>query len=333
MSLLEVRDLTAYYIVGHRKEKVLSDVNIRVEKGERVAVVGESGSGKTTLASIIVRLESENLKIEKGEVLYRGVNLLSAEDKELEELRGKEISVVFQNPSASLDPLYTVGEQIAEALREHGYGKSEAKAEAIELLRSVGIPNPEKRYNSYPHQLSGGQKQRVAIAIAIALRPKLLVADEPTSALDVSTQTQIIELLNSLTREYGTSLLLITHDIGVAYDASDRMIVMYGGRVMEAGKTEEVVSAPAHPYTQYLLYSVPMGRSSIKIWSGNVRTTMRSGNGISNKGCPFYGKCASPAKKCSYEPPGKVIVGKEGREVYCWKIIEEEVLMAGGRGI
>ncbi|MEM3285395.1 MAG: ATP-binding cassette domain-containing protein, partial [Fervidicoccaceae archaeon] len=158
MSLLRIRDLTAYYFLGRKREKVLSDIELSIERRERIAVVGESGSGKTTLASIITRMEAENLEIASGEVLFEGRDLLKASESELREIRGKEISVVFQNPSSSLDPLYPVGEQIAEVFREHGYGKSEAKSEAVELLRSVGIPNPERSYFSYPHQLSGGQK-------------------------------------------------------------------------------------------------------------------------------------------------------------------------------
>lgn len=315
MSLLEIRELNASYVLGKKKERVLRRVNLNIERGERVAVVGESGSGKSTLASLILRLEPENLEIESGKIIFEGIDLLSASEDELEKIRGKGISVVLQNPSSSLDPLYPVGEQIAEALREHGYGKEEAKSEAIELLRSVGIPNPEKRYNSYPHQLSGGQKQRVAIAIAIAMRPKLVVADEPTSALDVSTQTQIIELLNSLTREHGTSLLLITHDIGVAYDASDRIAVMYGGMMMEVGRTEEVVRSPIHPYTSYLLSSIPAGRSNLKRIAFETRKT-QSYNGSQSLGCPFFAKCSIATEKCSRETP--YIASIEGREVSCW---------------
>ncbi|MEM3229082.1 MAG: ABC transporter ATP-binding protein [Fervidicoccaceae archaeon] len=328
MSLLRIRDLTAYYFLGRKREKVLSDIELSIERRERIAVVGESGSGKTTLASIITRMEAENLEIASGEVLFEGRDLLKASESELREIRGKEISVVFQNPSSSLDPLYPVGEQIAEVFREHGYGKGEAKSEAVELLRSVGIPNPERSYFSYPHQLSGGQKQRVAIAIAIALRPKLLVADEPTSALDVSTQTQIIDLLNTLSREYGTSLLLITHDIGVAYDASDRMVVMYGGRIMEIGRTEKIVESPLHPYTSYLLSSVPIGKNVKRIWKRERRAFSQSSNGFSMEGCPFSPRCPLPSERCSLSaPPLKEI---DGRSVYCWKAESEVILNAWG---
>ncbi|MGB9725534.1 MAG: ABC transporter ATP-binding protein [Fervidicoccaceae archaeon] len=323
MRLLEIEDLSASYLIGKRKEKVLKKVNLSINRGERVAIVGESGSGKSTLASILLRLEPENLLIESGKVLFEGIDLISAGEEELEKVRGRGISVILQNPSSSLDPLYTVGEQISEALRENGYGKDEAKREAVELLRSVGIPNPEKRYNSYPHQLSGGQKQRVAIAIAIALRPKLIVADEPTSALDVSTQTQIIELLNGLTREYRTSLLLITHDIGVAYDASDRIVVMYGGMVMEEGKTEEVVREPIHPYTSYLLSSIPLGNSGIKSLKMEASRRILQGNGSFAEGCPFYNKCPLSSERCSKEAPRRILVGN--RAISCWKAEAEVV--------
>ncbi|MEM0106441.1 MAG: ABC transporter ATP-binding protein [Zestosphaera sp.] len=312
MTLLKVRNLHASYTLGRSRIKVLNDVTFEVGESERVAVVGESGSGKSTLALIMARLNDDNLIVEGGEVRYRGLNILDLNEGELARLRGREIGVVLQNPSTSLNPLYPVGEQIAEALRAHGYSRGEAFEEAVRLLERVGIPEAERRYRSYPHQLSGGMKQRVAVAIAVALRPKLLIADEPTSALDVSIQAQILDLLKELSTEHRTALILITHDIGVAYDISEKVLVMYGGMVAEFGSSEGVLREPLHPYTKYLMNSLTNG-----LKEGLGRPANNARNGFKDAGaCPFSVKCEHASEGvCGGEMPRQRLVG--GRLVAC----------------
>jgi len=314
MNLLEVRSLRASYVVGKARIRVIDNVSFTVNEGERVAVVGESGSGKSTLALILCKLHDQNLVIEGGEIRYRGVNLLELGSDELRKLRGSEIAMVFQNPSTSLNPVYPVGEQVAEALRERGYSRSEAREIAVKLLERVGIPEARRRYSHYPHQLSGGMKQRVMIAMAIALKPKLLIADEPTSALDVSIQAQILELLKELSQECGTAILLITHDIGVAYDVSSKLIVMYAGKVVEVGSTADIVKEPLHPYTYYLLASIPRGRKGeyeLKVLEGYVPDLLNP-----PPGCRFHPRCPNAINGlCNIrEPP---VTHVNGRLVAC----------------
>lgn len=313
--LLKVENLTASYRGRKGSNMVLNKVGFELFEGEKVAIVGESGSGKSTLAAVISRLMPANLVIESGRVLYKGKDILSMDDSEFDALRGREISIVLQNPSTSLDPLYPVGDQIAEALIENGMDKKEAREEAIRLMEMVGIPQPKKRYKAFPHQLSGGQKQRIAIAIALSLKPKLLIADEPTSALDLSTQTQIIELLKKFTTEFKTALILITHDIGIAHDISDRIIVMYGGEIMEIGETREVISSPMHPYTQHLLASVPADLNVKKLPPKSVGENGLSQT-VSSIGCPFRHRCPLAEDPCYETAPELLSIGS--RKVACF---------------
>ena len=284
--ILKVRELSAAYITRRGFVRALNEVELEVAEGERVAIVGESGSGKTTLATIITRLEPPNLRVTGGSVLYKKRDLLRMSEDELRELRRTEISVIFQNPGESLNPLYTVGAQVIEALRARGVkGRGRLWEEAVELLRRVNLPQPERIMASYPHELSGGQKQRVAIAIAMAKNPRLLVADEPTTALDVSVQARILELLARINRETGVTQILITHDIGVAHDFADRIAVMYGGRVVEMGETHEVIENPMHPYTQHLVSSIPRGTD---LPPGGAETLDYS---LPERGCPYMPRC------------------------------------------
>jgi len=314
-TILEVRDLSAGYVTRKGYVPALRNASLKVSRGERVAIVGESGSGKSTLASIITRLEPKNLVTESGEVLYKGVDLLKLGSKELRRLRGKEIAVVFQNPSESLNPLYKVGHQVAEALALDGLRGKELKAKVLDLLRKVRLPDPERIYRSYPHELSGGQKQRVAIAIAISRRPELLVADEPTTALDVSVQAKILDLLIRLNEEEGMTEVLVTHDIGVAYDFAHRVIVMYAGRVVEEGTAEEVIKNPLHPYTKHLINSLPK--------AGELPSVeMRALTRIGGRGCPYAPRCPIAIEGlCDAAEPEPVRVG--GRSVACHAVAKD----------
>lgn len=306
-NILEIRNLTASYVTRKGKVTALKNVSLKVREGERLAIVGESGSGKSTLASIITRLEPKNLIVETGEVLYRGIDILRLNRKELRKIRGKEIATVFQNPSESLNPLYTVGNQIIEALRLEGLkNKVVLKNRAIALLQKVKIPTAERIFHSYPHELSGGQKQRVAIAIAISRSPRLIVADEPTTALDVSVQSRILELLVRLNEEGGATEILITHDIGVANDFADRVVVMYAGRIVEDGSTAEVIQNPLHPYTKHLLNSIPR---TGELPPGTDETLVSE---IPEKGCPYAPRCPKAIKNvCDRsEPPLKEVLGR-----------------------
>ncbi|MEM4601801.1 MAG: ABC transporter ATP-binding protein, partial [Desulfurococcaceae archaeon] len=233
--LLEIKNLSARYVVGSSSIKVLRSVNLKITRGEKIVVVGESGSGKSTLASLIVRLEPDNLVLDSGTALYKFngqyIDLLKADDKLLSKIRGKEISMVFQNPSTSLNPVYTIGFQVSEALKLEKLAKGQLQEKIGGLLKTVKLPDPLRIARSYPHQLSGGQKQRAMIAIAISRTPKLIITDEPTSSLDVSVQAEILDLLRDINKR-GSSIMMITHDIGVAYDFADLVVVMYGGMIV-----------------------------------------------------------------------------------------------------
>ncbi len=256
--LLDVRNLSIAFDVKGKKYRAVDHVSFSMEAGETVAIVGESGCGKTMTALSLLRLIPDGGSMESGEILLQGTNLVSLSASKMREVRGKEIAMIFQEPMTSLNPVFTVGEQIAEAIRIHRkQNRSRAKSEAIEAMRRVQIPAPELRYDDYPHQLSGGMRQRIMIAIALACDPRLLIADEPTTALDVTIQLQILELLREIQRERKMSILLITHDLGVVAEVADRVLVMYAGEVVESATVEELFSEPLHPYTRALYRSLP----------------------------------------------------------------------------
>ncbi|HRK19908.1 MAG TPA: ABC transporter ATP-binding protein [Hyphomicrobiaceae bacterium] len=261
-TLVRVRDLAIAFGQGQSKRTVVEDVSFTIKRGETVALVGESGSGKTVSAMSILRLLSyPNASHPKGEIFFEGQDLLSAPDSVLREVRGRRISVIFQEPMTSLNPLHTIESQVTEILMVHqGLSQEAAREQMLVLLRRVGIPNPEQRITAYPHQLSGGQRQRVMIAMALANKPDLLIADEPTTALDVTIQAQILELLEELQRETGMAMLLITHDLGIVRKLAERVYVMQHGRIVEEAPTERLFTAPQHPYTRHLIASEPKGR-------------------------------------------------------------------------
>lgn len=258
-KILEVKDLHVSFNTYAGEVKAVRGVNFTVGKGESVAIVGESGCGKSVTAQTIMKLiPMPPGEIKKGQILFQGEDIVNKTNKQMESIRGKDIGMIFQDPMTSLNPTMSIGRQIMEGLIKHqGMSKIEAKERAIEMLRLVGIPMPEKRVDQYPHEFSGGMRQRAMIAIALACEPKLLIADEPTTALDVTIQAQIMDLMRDLQKKTGTSIILITHDLGVVAESCDRVVVMYAGEVIETGTVNEIFYNPQHPYTKGLLKSVP----------------------------------------------------------------------------
>jgi len=257
-AVLQIDDLAVSYRNAHEVRRVVHNVSLQVQPGEVVALVGESGSGKTTTAQAVIGLLAENGHLESGTIRINGTDIAGWSQKQLDTIRGRKISLIPQDPTSSLNPVKTIGAQVAEVLQIHQRGRrKEIEARVIELLTRVGITQPELRAKQYPHELSGGMRQRVLIAIAIALRPNLIIADEPTSALDVTVQKRILDLIDELRREYGTAVLLVTHDLGVAADRANRLVVMKNGRIQEQGQTEEVLARPRSEYTRKLLADAP----------------------------------------------------------------------------
>ena len=259
MNLLDVKNLKTYFYSDAGVNKAVDDVSFSIPQGKTVCIVGESGSGKSITSLSIMGLIDAPGKIESGEIIFNGVDFLKLSEREMRSVRGRDVSMIFQEPMTSLNPSYTVGYQIDEALRLHQkhLNKKERFEKVVESLDLVGIPDPREKYREFPFKLSGGQRQRVMIAIAMACEPKLLIADEPTTALDVTIQAQVLELMNKLQKEKGTSLLFITHDLGVVSKVADEVIVMYKGHIVEKASAKELFTDPRHPYTQALLHSIP----------------------------------------------------------------------------
>lgn len=268
-KLLVVNDLRVDFKTHNGVVKAIRGASFELYQGETLAIVGESGSGKSVTTKVLMGILAKNGTITNGEVLYKGTDLCQISNKQFIQFRGKEIAMIFQDPMTSLNPTMTVGKQIREAVMEHTkLNRKAAKIRAIELIELVGIVNPVERYKQYPHQLSGGMRQRIVIAIALACEPKILIADEPTTALDVTIQAQILELIKSLQKQIGLSIIFITHDLGVVANMADRVAVMYAGKIVEYGTVEEIFNAPAHPYTWGLLSSVPdMANKEIDLYS------------------------------------------------------------------
>jgi len=267
MALLEVKNLRTQFQTRAGLVRAVDDVSLQLDRGELLGLVGESGCGKSMTALSIMRLIAPPGRIVDGQILFDGKDLLKLSDGEMRDMRGDDIAMIFQDPMTSLNPVFTVGEQIGEALRLHRkISRKEARLATIEAMREVAIPDPGRRLNDYPHQLSGGMRQRVMIAMALACNPKLLIADEPTTALDVTIQAQILELLNELRKQRELAVLLITHDLGVVAEVADRVAVMYTGRIVEESPVDELFARPKHPYTEGLLRSVPTlsGADAIK---------------------------------------------------------------------
>ena len=257
-KILEVKNLEISFDTFAGKVQAIRGVDFYLNKGETLAIVGESGSGKSVTSRSIMKLLSSNASIDRGEILFKGENLVHKTEKEMQKIRGKEIAMIFQDPMTSLDPTMPIGKQVAESLKKHNkLSMKESLKVALELLNLVGIPNAERRMKNYPHQFSGGQRQRIVIAIALICYPHILIADEPTTALDVTIQAQILELLKDIQARIDTSIIFITHDLGVVANVADRVAVMYGGKIVEVGTSEEIFYHPQHPYTWGLLGSMP----------------------------------------------------------------------------
>ncbi len=306
-NLLEARDVTVSYLSSDGSHTALDRVSFSLGKGESVGLVGESGSGKTTLGLSILRLLPQNAVYGAGSILYDGKDLLSMDEKSISRVRGKDISIVFQDPLASLDPLFTVGYQIAETVRAHrpGIGKAELGTIVISIMEAAGLAGAESLQHRYPHELSGGMRQRVMIAIALVNNPVLLIADEPTTALDVTIQAQIIDLLKRAKQQYSLTILLITHDLGVAYELVDRFIIMYGGVIVEQGHREEIFAKPYHPYTKALLMAIPElmdiavhNPHRLSAIPGAVRPHYDK-----YRGCRFYDRCSYRTPECLDKDP------------------------------
>ena len=301
-NLLTVKDLRTSFYDGKLKMEAVRGIDFTVQRGEILGIVGESGSGKSVMVKSILGIIPNNAKVDAGEIILDGKHIEGLSKKEKRAIRGRDIAMIFQDPMTALNPLKKAGDHLVELLiRVRGMKKKEAKLEAIGLLKMVGIPSPETRVNQYPHEFSGGMRQRVLIAMALACNPKLLIADEPTTALDVTIQAQILELLKTLQKENDMSVVLITHDLGVVATICSRILVMYGGMVMEEGLAHEIFYAPKHPYTKALLNSIP------RVDGEKTRLKPIKGSAPSLEdiaaGCPFADRCEFAMKKCFTEMP------------------------------
>ena len=317
-ALLELQNLSTHYVSakGTRVVRAVEDVSLRIAAGETLGIVGESGSGKSTLALSILRLLPPAARIPSGRMLFEGEDLLQKSDAEMRRVRGKRIAMILQDPMASLNPLFTIGDQVAEPIRVHeGATRASAWARARDLLKSVRIPSPQARLSQYPHEMSGGMRQRIVGAIGISCEPRLLIADEPTTSLDLTIQAQYLNLLRELQRAHGLALIFITHNLGIVAKMCDQLAVMYAGRVVEQGPVRQIFKAPAHPYTRALLSSIP------RMSDGRQRLTAIDGQppdlSALPPGCAFAPRCSSAFDPCrAAEPPE--VVGVENSRVRCW---------------
>ena len=303
-NLLEVKDLKMYFHTRDGVVKAVNGVSYTLPKGHTIGIVGESGSGKSVTALTMMGLiPMPPGRIEGGQVIFKGRDILSLPDEEVRKIRGNEIAMVFQDPMTSLNPVYRVGRQLAEPLMLHmGMNKKQAWARAVELLRLVGIPHPEQRVRDYPHQFSGGMRQRVMIAMALACDPDILIADEPTTALDVTIQAQIIELMQEIQKRTGSAIIMITHDLGVVADIADTVLVMYAGKAVEFGTTEDVYGAPRHPYTWGLMASLPRADMTEKSPLQPIKGSPPSLVDLP-EGCSFHPRCPYATDRCRIEVP------------------------------
>lgn len=321
--ILDVKGLKTVFRTRGGEVHAVNEVDFHLRTGELLGVVGESGSGKSvTMMSLLRLLPSPPAEMRDGAVMFGGQNLLDISDEELRQVRGSKIGFIFQDPMTSLNPVYTIGYQLAEPLRAHlGMNKTEARARSIELLQLVGIPDPERRLKDYPHQFSGGMRQRVMIAIALACDPKVLIADEPTTALDVTIQAQIIELVKDLRRKLGMAIIWITHDLGVIAGIADRVMVMYAGQVVEEGPVDEIFKDPRHPYTQALLKTVPAVRGAradkLQVIEGQPPIMMAAPSA-----CSFRNRCAHAYGRCEEANPELTAAGAPGHRAACFLLDE-----------
>ena len=329
-NILSVQNLHTSFHTDKGEVKAVNGVTFNLEKGKILGIVGESGSGKSVTAYSIMRILEKNGRITEGKILYKGQDIAEFSEKQMREFRGKCCSIIFQDPMTSLNPVFTVGNQLKEAIELHTDRKGkEAEARAIEMLTLVGVNEPEKRVKQYPYELSGGMRQRVMIAMALACEPDILIADEPTTALDVTIQAQILELMQSLQKKLGMAIIMVTHELGVIADMCDEIIVMYGGRVCERGTAEDIFYRPHHEYTKGLLRSIPnvdrIGEKLIPIPGTPINLLNMP------KGCAFCPRCEEAMKICIEEQPPEMQM-PDGHFASCWlnvkAAMEEE---KGGR--
>jgi oligopeptide/dipeptide ABC transporter ATP-binding protein len=316
--LLRLENLSTHYVSaqGSRVVKAVDEVSLSLEAGQTLGIVGESGSGKSTLALTMLRVLPPAARIVGGRILFEGEDLVAKSDAEMREIRGKRIAMVLQDPMASLNPLFSIGNQVAEPIRVHNRTpRSTAWAKARELLKAVRIPSPETRLRQFPHEMSGGMRQRIVGAIGISCEPRLLIADEPTTSLDLTIQAQYLNLLRELQREHGLALIFITHNLGIVAKMCDQLAVMYAGRLVESGSVSRVFNAPAHPYTKALLSSIPrMGDRSHRLTAiaGQPPDLAKLG-----RGCAFAQRCPQAVDRCRDEAPPALPLA-DGHLARCW---------------
>ena len=328
-TILSVKNLHTSFRTDNGEVMAVNGVSFNLEKGKILGIVGESGSGKSVTAYSIMQILEKNGRITEGEVLYKGQDITKYTEKQMRDFRGKCCSIIFQDPMTSLNPVFTVGNQLREAIELHTNRKGkEAEARAVEMLTLVGVNEPEKRVKQYPYELSGGMRQRVMIAMALACEPDILIADEPTTALDVTIQAQILELMQELQKKLGMAIIMVTHDLGVIADMCDEIIVMYGGRVCERGTAEDIFYRPRHEYTKGLLRSIPnvdrIGEKLIPIPGTPINLLNMP------KGCAFCPRCENAMKICIEQVPPEMQM-LDGHYAACWLNVKEEML-AGQKG-
>lgn len=319
--LLQVEQLSVGFTNGEKSVRVIDDLSFSLEKGETLGIVGESGSGKSVTSLAIMGLLPVNTARVSGRVLLGGEDLLALPARKMQDIRGNKLSMIFQEPMTSLNPIKTCGEQIMEPMFLHQHiHKKEAKEKAIDLLRLCGIPDPEQRFHEYPHQMSGGMRQRVMIAMALACNPQLLIADEPTTALDVTIQAQILELMKDIKRRQSMSIIMITHDLGIVADFCDRVLIFYTGQVVESAPVKELFSTPLHPYTQGLIRALPKISEDVERLEA-IEGMVPDADEMP-KGCHFHPRCPYAVERCRQEAPPLMDLGG-GRCVRCFKVMEE----------
>ncbi len=328
--LLSVQDLHTTFRTDSGEVQAVNGVSFNLNPGEILGIVGESGSGKSVTAYSVMQILADNGKIKSGHILYKGEDLTTWSEKQMSHFRGKCCSIVFQDPMTSLNPVFTIGSQLGEAIRLHTNRRGkQVRERAIEMLELVGINEPEKRIKQYPFELSGGMRQRVMIAMALACEPDILIADEPTTALDVTIQAQILELMQDLQKKLGMAVILVTHDLGVIADMCDNIIVMYGGRICERGTAREIFYNPKHEYTKGLLRSIPSVNNMKKKLVPIAGTPINMLN--LPAGCAFCTRCDAAMKICLTEHPDELTIN-ENHKAACWVNIRDRLMAEGGEG-
>jgi oligopeptide/dipeptide ABC transporter ATP-binding protein len=319
--LLEVKNLQVEFVTKAQTVRVVDGIDFRIEKGETIAIAGESGSGKSVVANSIMGLLQKPGKIVGGEILFKGENLITKTPKAMLKIRGREIAMIFQEPLASLNPVYTIGKQIYEALQLNGKSSRQKNMKkAVKLLKDLGIPSPEQRSREFPHQLSGGMRQRAMIAMALSRSPALLIADEPTTALDVTVQAQIIELLQVIKGRTGMAIVFITHDLGIISQIASKVVIVYAGQTLEKGLVKDVFAEPLHPYTQGLQNSIPNFDKTPKTLLPAIKGSPPESWNLP-PGCLFSPRCSKAFEKCTSQRP-PMIIKENGHGVRCWLYIK-----------